>query len=843
MNIPATGSPISMDTSTAGASSPVATPIEDAAAGLGEAISKVSGNIMRDVLESEGKTAVAKQMFNDSSKSYDYQAQLLQKYPTGYITDEKGNNVQNPSDGSFRTILHEYKDFSEKLYADGKAAMPNPYALESYSSEARKKFYDYHDAFRAKELSLRASTFDINTNAVVEQLRQRLVNNPDPKQAIDQMRFLAAGVNAQAAPLRMTPAELQARLGKLYDGVTDGLMEGYRSAATNPPKKGPGSADRVAYIDRALYDLKHRKGIADIMPSEKRAHWIDYFQNMRNQSSSMDSTDWFRQMEDATRSAKGPDGVSNDAKTALLSRMPGLAAGGVPLDKLHRAALGLLVVDAARPGLYDPMAGFLPKEQRDAYFEKLANRAVDSYTAGLSGKDKEFMSLHASESKAWVREKAKELSNSAEDEIKQDWVGFAEGRDRTLRAKSAIQNFSDPANFKDPQKAQAFLDNMNQLDEYSKIRSGGSLNHVYLNKGQVEQIATLLDGRDLASGRTAADVVQLLDSIHSIDPSRYSHIVQQVVDQKNLDPAWHFAIKMNDPEYAPLRAAFVEALTNRGKVVDVEAKLPSMTNPSDVKRKILTEAGPYYSNLLSKSGTQATPSEERAMTEAIYTVAMNKIGRGEYTPAQWRDAASAAVKMFVGDRGHVVETYSNAVYLPKRLHGTQISQDMATNVSRNLNLYLKNMATVMPDMPRGFLADSGGTHEQRKQKWSDFLETKENFFFEFDERRGVIYPKVRTPDSPYNQYLYKNGRPIEMHVLDGKDGSKGITSHDPDAATAWDKAKAAASKAVNAAIGGVEAGYKAAVKAGFGVVDGASGAGAKPSPTPKPTRSRAGDKF
>lgn len=231
--VPTQPKPISMDVP--GIAEPANTMLPNAISAVGNQIADTSLDFLEQIKKEEAVDASATKFQQRMLESEQKQMELQTAFPTGYITDEKGERVVK--DGSYWTITQEYREWANKHYEADQLGMPSRMAQQLYQEQAGKYYTESMLRVQNHQLVMNVDALQNSVRDATKKIGTQLIQSPN---------VATAYYGLDGNILRIT--EATGRMDK------NGQMSGFMSANQAHDEKLIAGQDTSAYLFEGLYN-------------------------------------------------------------------------------------------------------------------------------------------------------------------------------------------------------------------------------------------------------------------------------------------------------------------------------------------------------------------------------------------------------------------------------------------------------------------------------------------------------------------------------------------------------------------------------------------------------------
>lgn len=755
---------------------------------LGQVITQGGLQIFDKMRQAEATDAVTKAYFTESYASEDYARSLKLKYPTGYVTDSKtGEQVKN-SDGSMRTITHEYRDWADDQYVKSQNAMPSNIAKQLYKRDAGRLYNESLGQVHQDELKLRTETYGRTQDDLLRFSSNRLVSIPDVERSYLDYETLMTSTVAQKGVL-LSDQQVHDR-DKLYSSeIPQSLLKGMVTQAAEASKSGVERLrviyQALAVIDGGVYEQnvngkrvvlgvdeaslrRKQAGMStwsERMDPDQKAQFREKFLSLIKIADDEGPSHW-KQAVSATfaqfeREARDPSLRMPIPFRPLLNEGLSLLARKKITEFDFAETVGSLVArDQFNQLANDPAYLLAKPEQKRAIIQasvRKAERLVGQFAS--PGLIRDYPQVSSSITNKLSSEFL-DLAKKSDELAHSDFVEFAQ-YSPSIKKDTARLNFSDPNTI----PPAALIERSKNILNLGKTYFGHATSDMrFLSKKESRDFGDWIKSDLTRYSDVSAKLIQIKQS----NPNVYATVIDQMVKDGNIPSEYRLALRSSFNEVTKeilrfikdgeriQKNAFPTLTANGKKIEDFQVEMAKAANPALVA-------------MARSSRTSLSETEISSMRNVLMSKALD-LYRQENGARSFKDYADSAVKEFVGTSYTLMSTNGgffglgkmrDVVAVPHRIGELNLSSSDRQNFTLNQRYYLSpdGLKELGIDLPQGLPAIL----------WPDYVNQVSNGRLDINEDHSGYY--VNYYDHTFHKWITtpstqkdNRGRPLPLVI-------------------------------------------------------------------------------
>lgn len=789
--VPGSVAPISQDVPGAPSLFAGAGVVEDALAKASGQIADASSQLYVRIRHAEAEAIVTDrlQKQTDDMERWKEKQKLLSRDGNAYKED--GTPLINP-DGTPLSLTDHYKQTSERLFQDTMDQLPNSYAQQRYREEMGKKFHEIGAAVHQDELGARIKNV---ANLREDRIRREMNKQSDLPSQTSFYSFL----DSERKLLRdnqgviYSPDDVHNLDSALLKEAPDGLFVGYKDAILSNKRlesegvvgKNGTRPMRIATAREALSILhgtdaesedRRRRGmpvLSEIMDPDRKAHWLDIFEQLNKVAAKHDKNDWAERGELMANSLQNGEGVVTprmirefyNEGIALRQADPKNISDITFIDRLADIA----AKKNAEPVLRSWEFYLSSPSKKAAMMEKLETESLQEVEgllkANVPGRTGQLM-VAGSQVRGRVRASLQQISETAARELEDDFPKAIRKNPGIAQVAESI-SYVDAGSMNRPSQRAAIRANDRQIENmWSSYADGRPASPVkYLTKDEAKQVGFYLNGTDNSDQKTA-----YLFGLHAANPKTYNAKINQMIEANILKPSWYVALSIGDNRV--FAGEVVNAITN--PIPDAKATLEANNSSvAELRAEIYKESKSYVDSLISKNpNSPITSKEVEAINDTLFNMAVRKVATEKAVPST---AAKDVVQSLVDNRFLKVKVssglFTSTMHRPPRVvHGQELAQAEHSTIENNLGALrsVDALKALGPDVPNGLPKEIPADR---------FHETVKNSLkFRLNATQDAYVPTWYDSYHQKRWDLLKDGKPITLPILELR---KHVDANDP----------------------------------------------------------------
>ena len=749
--IPQTQQFVSSDVSFANPSTRGAGAIGAATAGLGETLTNIGADLLKDVKETEARDQASTAYYEDKTFAHDTMAKLQKDYPDGYYKDENGERVKNKNNTGDKTISDVYHETVSKRYKERQMKFSTQLGQSLYVQKAGPLFSDTHLSLRNNEQILHTEAYKNNLGRLIEKMSSDAFLVPDTKFNYTNLDDLAGRISAESGKL-LTPDEAKKLQARALSEVTFKRFEG----KLNEIKNNLSYSNDPYARNQELTRLKLEVEGLDSVSQDRNKKKLNSFSDML---SADDKVKLSNQILALTKDTK----QSQKSNYNIFRReMMGRVSRGAPVTSKDIATITSYVnsdaltpeeaqVDISNLTAASQVSQITSSaEFKNATSEERLRMAAQARSAALASRGKV--------PQGGIPEAGVESAHKA-----YDLIAEAASRDRDLERKNAAnfqgtikgspqQEIDTTVKWIDPNSLKSNVAKIRQAAEQTesgyikryKDPRGLRIINSDVEKQYVEYFKG--GGPNPASNQQKATLLSTIKEVYG--EKYFKNVMNQLIGEGGLEEKWRIAGYITDDL---TKVDFMDALTNNSAIV----KQNYETNGGDSNKVNAAVDFEFkaFANSISKSN--AGSPRNQALLNGIIDFARTKVMLMQSQPGAGsvKDSAKKVFDDVITKQTHGVDFRTNEgvsyrEYIPKKYYNREITENEAKNVRRNFDVF-KNPKNIQKlDL---VVLDAAGKQSKYDEQFAK--QVSETVYTTI--RQGKVYFYYKPRNSTTEVFVYK----------------------------------------------------------------------------------------
>lgn len=755
------------------ASSPGGAIVNSSLATFGQQVAQNGLALDQQLRVQEARDASESAFNQDQIDSEGYYNKLKISSPDGYVYDDNGKKKVNTSDGSYRTISQEYRDWANDKFKKNQDAMPNLIAQDAYKSKASTFFSSQISASMNDENNLKIESYKTNMIQRDQSKSDSLASNGSLARLYQLSNDSRLEWQEQAGKLFSKPIADAANI-KNNQQFAQSTVDYAVGQVLSTPKTGDAGFSRKAIADQWLKYLDEDPNNLNTLSLESRTRKLSGMPIMSEMLNPDQKTTLRDKLIAALKTSNEYDmgrynALKKEAEAdAYLGKnrtnwdylinfaRQGVAAGKMSQEEASQDISSFKMNKVV--GSLDDSLALMAPAQRDPYIKRKAAQVVAATQSDLNsqGGNPSQSGQVGSVAEKEILQKAEEKSKALQTESDADWPQYLVNHKESSALRRDAILAKNGASVGNPQSligmGPALRDAINGSDGLYKLHYGlDYTKHRIVSKDDAQAISDFLDSNKI-SQEVKAQGLRIYANEYK---DKWPLVMQDIIKDKKLNERWDTAT-----QFAGSQAQTEDRLNAISMNLDSTEIKSFLDNKGISKKDLYQEVGDKFGAYFEARsqedpGAPFSQAKKDGITDTAVSKMITLLQTGRATSES--DAAQKAYDSLILENNHVLEyakkdtgifgyfQAKNKINIPKQIQGLPVDEVSANKSIKFIEDFmtvdnLKKAGIVPPKMANG--KDSYFGEEFYKQ----VLETGRAYI---DPRNGNI--NVRWRDSRLNK--------------------------------------------------------------------------------------------